>query len=88
MWLSDKKKHYLSFYYGKTFEHSPVSLNQIRAYNIGVWDNPYAMCHGLVNGVNKEIYISSKTTGITIYSSIIEYLPLLNWKMCQNWDNE
>lgn len=53
-----------SLYYGERLDHSLINPNQLRAYGISFWDNPYNPAHTLSIEVHPAISIPLRTFGM------------------------
>ncbi|KAI2505807.1 Reverse transcriptase (RNA-dependent DNA polymerase) [Fragilaria crotonensis] len=56
-----------SLYYGTALDHSLINPNQVRAYGIPLWDNPYDATHNLGIEVNEDLFIALHTAGTKIH---------------------
>ena len=54
-------------YYGKKLDHSLLNPNQIRAYQVGFWDNPYDPYHSLSIDVDRATVIPLDRRGTKVY---------------------
>ena len=54
-------------YYGTRLDHSLINPNQVRAYGIDFWDNPFDKERGTSINTNDNISIALKTMGTKIY---------------------
>jgi hypothetical protein len=50
-------------YYGTKLDHSLINPNQVRAYGIPFWDNPYDPDHGVSIDVNNSLHIPLQPVG-------------------------
>jgi hypothetical protein len=50
-------------YYGTKLDHSHINPNQVRAYGIPFWDNPYDPDHGVSIDVNNSLSIPLQPVG-------------------------
>ena len=55
-----------ALYYGTKLDHSLINPNQIRAYGIGFWDNPYDKDKGLWVEMDKASMIQMRTKGTKV----------------------
>ena len=55
-----------ALYFGDSLDHSLINPNQIRAFGIDVWDNPYDT-ERQFGIVTDEVFIPFETDGTTIY---------------------
>ena len=53
-------------YYGNKLEHSLINPNQVRAYGIDFWDNPFDRQRGLTIALNDEVKIPMQEMGTNI----------------------
>jgi hypothetical protein len=56
-----------SLYYGTALDHSLINPNQVRAYGIPLWDNPYDATRNLGIEVNEDLFIALHTAGTKIH---------------------
>ncbi|KAI2503240.1 hypothetical protein MHU86_11177 [Fragilaria crotonensis] len=56
-----------SLYYGNSLDHSLINPNQLRAYGIPFWDNPYDQARPLSIEVDNDLSIPLCTSGTKIY---------------------
>ena len=56
-----------SLYYGKRLDHSLINPNQVRAYGIDFWDNPFDKERGLTINTNDDVAIPLRTRGTKIF---------------------
>ena len=55
-----------SLYYGTRLDHSLINPNQVRAYGIDFWDNPFDKERGLAINMRESTSIALKTRGTKI----------------------
>ena len=55
-----------ALYYGTKIDHSLINPNQIRAYGVPFWDNPYDKKRGLIIKVDGTVNIHMNTMGTKI----------------------
>ena len=55
-----------ALYYGTKLDHSLINPNQLRAYGIGFWDNPYDEARGLQIELDDERSIRMQTRGTKV----------------------
>ena len=55
-----------SLYYGDKLDHSLINPNQLRAYGIPLWDNPFDPTHSLSIEVNPTLCISLRAFGTKV----------------------
>ena len=55
-----------ALYYGTKLDHSLINPNQIRAYGVPFWDNPYDKERGLTIEVDDTVNIQMNTMGKNI----------------------
>ena len=55
-----------SLYYGTKLDHPLIKPNQIRAYGVPFWDNPYDKERGLIIKVDDNVNIQTNTMGTKI----------------------
>ena len=55
-----------ALYYGTKLDHSLINPNQIRAYGIGFWDNPYDKDKGLRIEMDEASMIQMRTKGTKV----------------------
>jgi hypothetical protein len=56
-----------SLYYGNSLDHSLINPNQLRAYGVPLWDNPYDPARPLSLDVDNDLSIPLQTSGTKIY---------------------
>lgn len=54
-------------YYGTKLDHSRINPNQLRAYGVQFWDNPFDIDRGLEINVNDNVIIPLVTKGTKVY---------------------
>ena len=55
-----------SLYYGEKLDHTLINPNQLRAYGIPLWDNPFDPTHSLSIDVNPSLRIALRAFGTKI----------------------
>lgn len=55
-----------ALYYGTKLDHSLINPNQIRAFGIDLWDNPYDKERGLGIHANSSVLIKMRTKGTKV----------------------
>ena len=55
-----------ALYYGTKLDHPLIKPNQIRAYDVPFWDNPYEKERGLIIEVDDNVNIQMNTMGTKI----------------------
>ena len=55
-----------ALYYGTKLDHLLINPNQIRAYGIPLWDNPYDKEKGLIIEVDDTVFIPIHTYGTKV----------------------
>ena len=55
-----------ALYYGETLDHSLINPNQLRAYGIPFWDNPYDLAHALSIEAHPNLAIPLRTFGTKV----------------------
>lgn len=55
-----------ALYYGQQLDHTLLNPNQLRAYGLGFWDNPYDTERPLAIEVNRELSIPLQTKGTKV----------------------
>ena len=56
-----------ALYYGTKLDHFLINTNQIRAYGVPFWDNPYDKERGLTIDVGDTVNIHMNTMGAKIH---------------------
>ena len=55
-----------ALYYGNKLDHSLINRNQVRAYGIDFWDNPFDQQRGLTIALNDKVKIPMQAMGTKI----------------------
>jgi hypothetical protein len=54
------------YYYGNKLDHTLINPNQLRAYGISLWDNPFDPIHSLAIEVNPTLNIPLRAYGTKV----------------------